>query len=394
MTAPVVHEWGSGDSRSPLVVLLHGRGSDEQSMVAAADILPHRLRYAAVRAPIAEGSGYAWFENRGVGRPVRESLTATMAWFREWLDEAAPSGTPVALVGYSGGAAFAGGLILDDPGRYAAAVLLHGTMPFDADLPLTTGRLAGVPVFLAHGIHDTVIPPELQLRTWDYLVRYSGSALWAEREPTGHEITTRTFLVLGKWLTQRFEFLATQQTPVETEGTREPHWPTLPGGTLPRRRGEPPSVSVTTPQQQESQNAPERLQEALYARIGALPEVGLSPSRISVPGARAFTLPRAHACGPQEAYLVPKAGEFAHLHPSYDGSLHLSLPLTLAHDALRKGWAVAHPLAGIELTEGMAMIFGPRDQEELDVVAGIVTASYQYASGTSAGAEKRIGVTG
>ena len=91
---------------------------------------------------------------------------------------------------------------------------------------------------------------------------------------------------------------------------------------------------------------------------------------------------------------MPKAGEFAHLHPSYDGSLHLSLPLSLAHDALRKGWAVAHPLAGIELTEGMAMIFGPRDQEELDVVAGIVTASYQYASGASAGAETWIGVTG
>lgn len=393
MTAPVVHEWGSGGPRSPLVVVLHGRGSDEQSMVTHADLLPHRLRYAAIRAPIAEGSGYAWFANRGVGRPVRESLTATMAWFREWLEEAAPPGTPIALLGYSGGAAFAGGLILQDPGRYAAAVLLRGTLPFDVGLPLTTGRLAGLPVFLAHGIQDRVIPPELQQRTWDYLVRYSGSALWAEREPSGHDVTTRTFLVLGKWLTQRFEFLATQPIPVATERTGEPSWPTLPGGTLPHRRGEPPSISVTTPQQQESQNAPERLQEALYARIGALPAVGLAPSRISVPGARAFTLPRAHARGPQAAYLVPTAGEFAHLHPSYDGSLHLSLPIPLVHDALRKGWAAAHPLAGIELTEGMAMIFGPRDEEELDIVVGIVTASYRYALGASAGVETRITVS-
>lgn len=389
MVTPVVHEWGPGNLQSPLVVLLHGRGADERAMVADADILPHRLRYAALRAPIAEGSGYAWFENRGVGRPVRESLTATMAWFREWLDEAAPPGTPVALVGFSGGAAFAGGLILDDPGRYAAAVLLYGTLPFDAGVPLTTGRLAGLPVFLTHGIHDTVIPPDLQQRTWDYLVRYSGSALWAEREPTGHQVSTHTFLALGKWLTERFDFLSASAN--GATATAEPHWPTLPDGTLPRRRGEPPSVSVTTPQQQESQNAPERLQEALYSRIGALPGIELARSRISVPGARAFTLPPGRACGPEEAYLVPKAGEFAHLHPPYDGSLHLTLPLPLAHDALRKGWAVAHPLAGITLTEGMVMVFGPRDEEEFDVVAGIATASYHYASGLTAGTQTRIG---
>jgi hypothetical protein len=37
--------------------------------------------------------------------------------FRTWLDEAAPPGRPVVLIGFSGGAVFAGGLILEDPGR-------------------------------------------------------------------------------------------------------------------------------------------------------------------------------------------------------------------------------------------------------------------------------------
>lgn len=48
----------------------------------------------------------------------------------------------------------------------------------------------------------------------------------------------------------------------------------------------------------------------------------------------------------QIAFLVPRTGEFAHLHPGYDGSLHLALPPALARDAIVKGWAVAHPLAG------------------------------------------------
>jgi phospholipase/carboxylesterase len=146
-------------------------------------------------------------------------------------------------------------------------------------------------------------------------------------------------------------------------------------------------VSVTTPQQQEAQNAPSALQEEVFARVGALPDVVTAPSRISVPGARAFTVPPALAAGPQEAFLVPSVGEFAHIHPEYDGSLHLSLPVPLAHDALRKGWAVAHPLAGIQLTSGMVMIFGPRDEAEIETVVGIVAASHSYAVSPSAGTD-------
>src|SRR5688572_9702657 len=164
-TSPVVAWRGEQDDR-PLVVLLHGRGSSETDIAALADHLPDGLAYAALRAPIAEGGGYAWFANRGIGRPVAESLRETMDWFRGWLDEVAPAGRPVVLVGFSGGAAFAGGLLLDDPARHAGAAILYGTVPFDAGVPTTPGRLAGVPVFVAQGDRDTVIPRELLDRTW------------------------------------------------------------------------------------------------------------------------------------------------------------------------------------------------------------------------------------
>ena len=118
-------------------MLLHGRGSNERDIVGLASHLPTGPAYAAVRAPIAEGGGFAWFANRGIGRPVAESLRDTMDWFRGWLDDVAPAGRPVLLVGFSGGAAFAGGLVLDDPARYAGAAILYGTLPFDAGLPPT-----------------------------------------------------------------------------------------------------------------------------------------------------------------------------------------------------------------------------------------------------------------
>ncbi len=123
---------GATNPAAPLVLLLHGRGADENGIIGLADELPAGPAYAAVRAPIAANGGYAWFANRGIGRPIAASIAATIRWFRGWLDEIAPAGRPVAVVGFSGGAAFAGGLVLDDPRRFAAAAILYGTMPFDA----------------------------------------------------------------------------------------------------------------------------------------------------------------------------------------------------------------------------------------------------------------------
>ena len=198
--APPTVAWrNEGDDR-PLVVLLHGRGSNEDDIIALADHLPDQLAYAAVRAPITEGGGYAWFANRGIGRPVAESLAETMAWFRAWLDDAAPEGQPVVIVGFSGGAAFAGGLVLDDPDRYQGAAILYGTLPFDAGVPVDGGRLRGLPVLVVHGIDDNVIPADLQVRTWSYLHTDAGSATTGVRAPGGHGISAVALRELQTWL--------------------------------------------------------------------------------------------------------------------------------------------------------------------------------------------------
>ncbi len=197
---PVVVTAGSSAPDAPLVVLLHGRGADERSVLGLARALPDGPAYAAVRAPIAEGGGYAWFANRGIGRPVATSLRETLDWFRAWLDDVAPPGRPVVLVGFSGGAAFAGGLVLDDPARFAGAAVLLGTLPFDAGVPTTQGRLAGVPVLVAQGEHDGVIPTELLARTWDYVTDGSGAAATARRDPVGHEIAPAALTALRDWV--------------------------------------------------------------------------------------------------------------------------------------------------------------------------------------------------
>jgi phospholipase/carboxylesterase len=138
---------------------------------------------------------------------------------------------------------------------------------------------------------------------------------------------------------------------------------------------------VTIPQQQTTDNSPPELQEKLFARLSALADVDTGQSAISVPGARGFVLTRTHTTGPEQAFLVPQVREFAHLHPGHDGSLHIALPVGLAADAIRHGWAVAHPLAGIRLTPGMVLVYGPRDERELDIVTAIVSTSHAWATG-------------
>ncbi len=149
---------------------------------------------------------------------------------------------------------------------------------------------------------------------------------------------------------------------------------------LPVRAGERPLTRKPMPHQQLTQNAPRALQEALRERARALPGIRVAPSRVSVPGARAFLLEPGWARGPAEAFIVE--GEFAHLHPPYDGSLHLVLPPALAERVVERGWGEFHPL----VAEGVlppiyVMIYGPRDEAELEVVWRIFLASYAFARG-------------
>jgi phospholipase/carboxylesterase len=377
---PVIVRRGATDPAAPLVVLLHGRGSDEQAIIGLADVLPDGLAYAAVRAPIAEGGGYAWFANRGIGRPIAESLDATISWFRRWLDDVAPAGRPVVLIGFSGGAAAAGGLVLDDPGRFAGAAILHGTMPFEAGVDTGHARLASLPMFVAQGENDRVIPAELLQRTWEYLHGASGAATIGHRDASAHQLSRAALHHLRGWLSERFAYVARHGLhPVGSDD--RVRWDGLAGGELMQRPGPAPNVAYEIPQQQLDQNAPADLQERVFSHVADLPGVRTQASAISVPGARAFVLDRADAAGAAESFIVRAAGEFAHLHPGYDGSLHVTLPQRHAADVIAKCWGVTHPLAGVRLAPGMVMLFGPRDEHELAAVTAILDEAHAFATG-------------
>lgn len=151
---------------------------------------------------------------------------------------------------------------------------------------------------------------------------------------------------------------------------------------LPARSGERPQARPATPHQQLSQNAPPELQEVLWQRMTTLEHVSAGPSGISLPDTRALHLDAPAADGPDEAFLV--GHEFAHLHGAADGSLHATLPLPVAAAAIEKGWAEAHPVVAMGLApHTLVMLYGPRDEAELEIVWQLVRVSYGFARGAS-----------
>jgi hypothetical protein len=104
---------------------------------------------------------------------------------------------------------------------------------------------------------------------------------------------------------------------------------------------------------------------------------------MAAPETRALALPDEHARGPAEAFIDDH--EFCHLHAAPEGSIHLALPAIVRLNVIESGWSELHPSvqAGF-LPPTLVMVYAPRDEEELAVVVGLVTASYYFAHGTFA----------
>ena len=148
---------------------------------------------------------------------------------------------------------------------------------------------------------------------------------------------------------------------------------------LPPRAGERPLTRRGMPHSQLSQNPPIKIYEVLAGLLFSMPDVREEISLVSVPGARAMVLDRNLFPRPSDAFMAD--GEFAHLHPPHDSSLHLMVPPNWLDEVLEKGWGEKHPLAGVAILETACMVYAPRNPEEVEIIYDIVLLSYWRAKG-------------
>lgn len=123
--------WSEGpEARSgrPVLLLLHGYGSDERDLFGLAPFLPDAFVLAAVRAPLAPpfpAPGWSWYPIEGLdGRSstaVTDAADALIAWL-DWTTDAETIG----ILGFSQGAAVALQALRLRPERFAFVVNLAG----------------------------------------------------------------------------------------------------------------------------------------------------------------------------------------------------------------------------------------------------------------------------
>lgn len=160
-------EQAPADSRDrPLVIFLHGYGSNEEDLFGLKDALPANYTYLSVRAPqpLEEGS-YQWFHKQGEG--AYDGVTAELAdsaqligeFVRQALAKYHTRADRVFLVGFSQGAIMSYEVGLRHPRAVRGIAALSGKILPVLRSQLKSGKgLEPLAIFIAHGTADRRLP--------------------------------------------------------------------------------------------------------------------------------------------------------------------------------------------------------------------------------------------
>jgi phospholipase/carboxylesterase len=194
-----------------LLVLHHGRGSDEQDLIGLADVLDpdQRLHVVAPRAPLRlPGSpGYHWYLVPRVGYPDPDSFSAAyreLAAFHDALFERTNLGPGrTVLGGFSMGTvmSYALGLGADRPVP-AGILALSGFIPTVEGWEPSLSDRTDTGVLIAHGRNDPVIPVTFA-RAAHELLEQAGFAVDYRESEAAHDIDPGDVPRVTAWLRQR-----------------------------------------------------------------------------------------------------------------------------------------------------------------------------------------------
>ena len=160
---PLVALWRepAGEPEGALV-LLHGRGADEHDLYPLLDVLDPERRLLGVTpgGPLhLPPGGRHWYALGGIPTPGPETFLSTAPRLAALLEALPVPFERVVLGGFSQGTVMTWAMTLGpERPRPAGVLALSGFLPRVPGYPLDPGRLAGVPVAVAHGTLDPVIP--------------------------------------------------------------------------------------------------------------------------------------------------------------------------------------------------------------------------------------------
>lgn len=194
----------------PTLIMLHGRGADEEDLLGLSSFLDERLMIIGVRAPypFPYSGGFTWYDMETVGTPEPAMFRSSYDKLSTFISDAVahyPVDTKqLYLLGFSMGTVMSYALALTRPGMFRGVVANSGYIPEGTHLSYDLSHLDHIEFFVTHGTEDPVIPVGFARRARELLE--AAHARFEYREyPMTHEISEESLKDLSAWLTNRLD---------------------------------------------------------------------------------------------------------------------------------------------------------------------------------------------
>lgn len=194
---------------APLLIMLHGYGSDENDLFSFANELPKELFIISVRAPYPlPPYGNAWYaihfdaeENKwNDTNQALESRDLIAKFIDEVCVNYPVNKKNVTLLGFSQGTILSYSVALTYPNKVKNVVALSGYISVDM-LPedLDKKEYSHLNFYCSHGSLDQVIPVSWARKTPEILNQLNIKHVYSEF-PVGHGVAPQNFYDFKKWL--------------------------------------------------------------------------------------------------------------------------------------------------------------------------------------------------
>ena len=195
--------------KAPLMLLLHGYGSNEEDLFGFADELPEECFVISARAPLTmQPYGNAWYTIHWDATDGKWSDDAEAVKAREqissFIDEAVEAydldAKNVTLLGFSQGTILSYAVALTYPKKVKNLIALSGYINEAITKPVSDLSLYNdLNVFCSHGTQDPVIPIAGARMSIDVLDKLNIKAKLREY-PVGHGVAPQNFQDLKVWI--------------------------------------------------------------------------------------------------------------------------------------------------------------------------------------------------
>ena len=198
--------------KNPLLLLLHGYGSNEADLFSFANELPDEYYVISARAPYdLQFGSYAWYainfdadQNKFSDHNQAILSRDLVVKFIEELKSNFPiDSADITLIGFSQGSILSYSIALSYPNIVQRVGALSGYLNLDITVDNYQNKdFSGLKIFSSHGTVDQVVPVEWARKT-DPILKNLGINSTYKEYPIGHGVSPKNFFDLKDWLQEK-----------------------------------------------------------------------------------------------------------------------------------------------------------------------------------------------